>query len=196
MATVTFEWDSRELNVFRGGAVDRALTRAFRLAGNQGLKVLQQGTLDLVVAKKALPRATVQEDQRARKPTRGEELKDLHWELWVRGKPVPLMKFPHQDTAARKGRGATGVVVRFGPGNVQRFSQVFTARMASGHVGLFRRTTKRSLPIEEVFSSRLPKDLGGEVITTLGDATYRKINASWLRGLDRELAKARRKGDV
>lgn len=192
MSGITFEWDSRDLQVFRGGAVEKALARAMRLAGNQALKSLQQGTTDLVKRQKNLPLLTITEDQQQRKPSRSAELRDFAWTLFIKGQPVPLTRFPYIDT--RRLRSGNGVLVRFGTGGTQRISGAFQARMRSGHLGIFKRTRKTSLPIEELFSYRLPADLGGEVMTTLADPTYRKLEASWRRGLDRELGKLRRKG--
>ena len=194
MAAIQFEWDSRDLGVFRGGKVEKAIARSFRLAGNQAAKGLQRGATDLARRKKNLPELTITEDQRQLKPGRSTELKDFVWTLWVKGQPVPMAKFPHIDT--RRLRSGNGVLVRFGTGGTQRIVGAFTARMRSGHLGVFRRTRKTRLPIEELFSYRLPKDFGGEVMTTLADPTYRKFKSSYERGLDRELAKLKRKGEA
>lgn len=194
MSAIEFEWDSRDLKVFRGGAVEKALARAMRLAGNRAFKDLTEGTTGLVRRKKTLSQATVTEDQSQRKPTRSSQLKDFSWTLFVRGKPVPLIKFPHIDR--KRLRSGKGVLVRFGPGSSHTFTSAFVARMKSGHEGIFIRTRKTRLPIEELYSSRLPKDLGGEVMTTLADPVYRKLESAFKRGLERELAKLVRKGDL
>lgn len=193
MAAIEFEWDSRELAVFQGGEVDKAIARAMRLGGNQAFKVLQEGTTDLVLRKKRLPRKAIEEDQRVSKPRRSAELRDMAWELFIQGKPVPVSRFPYIDTRATS---RTGVAVRFRAGGTERLAHAFEATMKSGHVGIFRRERKTSLPIAEVFSYRLPADLGGEVMTSLADPTFRKLETAWKKGLDRELAKARRKGNA
>lgn len=194
MAGIEFTWDSRELDVFRGGKIEKALGRAMRLAGNQAIRELRQGTTDLVRRKKALEEATVKEDQALSTPNRKDELRDFVWTLWVKGQPVPVAKFPHIDTRGTRSRN--GVLVRFGQGGTQRLQRAFVATMKSGHEGVFRRTRKARLPIEELFSSRLPANLGGEVLMTLSDPTYRKLETTFKRGLTRELGKLKRGGDL
>lgn len=193
MAAIEFTWDSRDLSVFRGKEIDKAIERALRLGGNQAFKFLREGTISHVLRKKALRRAVIEDDQRVSKPRRGAALQEFAWELFIKGQPVPITRFPYLDTRSTSGRG---VAVRFGSGGTERLSSAFVATMKSGHVGVFRRERKTSLPIAELFSYRLPKDLGGEVTTSLADPTYRKLQASWERGLNRELGKARRKGQA
>jgi hypothetical protein len=194
MSAIEFVWDSRDLAVFRGGKVDAAMGRALRLAGNGAIRGLRRDATALVLLRKNLDEPVIAEDQKLFLPTRKAAIRDFAWKLFVRGKPVPASKFPYLDT--RRTRSRNGVLVRFGTGGTQRLEGAFEATMRSGHTGIFRRTGKKSLPIEEVFSSRLPKNFGADVMTTLGDKTYRKLEASYTRGLDRELAKLRRKGDL
>lgn len=194
MSGIEFVWDSRDLEVFRGGKIEKALGRSMRLAGNQAIKVLQQGTVKLVLSRKNLSQVTVTEDQSLDKPRRSDQLQDFVWRLWIKGKPVPVAKFPMGRIIGAKGRG--GIFVAFGGGHSMRIKGGFLATMKSGHVGVFKRTGKGRLPIAEVFSSRLPKGLGGEVMMTLGESVYRKLETSFKRGLDRELGKLRRKGDA
>lgn len=194
MASVEFTWESRDLEVWRGKKVDSAVARALRLAGNQAARGLRKGATAIALGKKNLPQQTITEDHTLVLPKRSKELRDFAWTLFVRGKPVPASRFPHLDTRHRRTRN--GVLVRFGSGGTQRLTSAFVARMKSGHEGVFRRTGKKRLPIEEVFSSRLPASYGPEVMTTLGDKTYRKLETAYRRGLDRELAKLRRKGEA
>jgi hypothetical protein len=195
MSALEFVWDSRDLAVFRGKTVDKALSRALRLGGNQAARYLQKGATAFALTRKNLDEQVVVEDQRLSRPHRNAELRNFVWTLFVKGKPVPVAKFPFLDT--RRTRSRNGVLVRIGAGSgTQRLTGAFATTLKSGHEGVFRRTGKSRLPIEEVFSSRLPKDFGGEVMTTLGDKTYRKLETAFKRGLDRELAKARRKGDA
>lgn len=191
MTALEFTWDSRELAVFRGQHVDKAIARALRLAGNQASKMLQQGSIGIARRKKNLPRADIEKDQELKKPRRSAQLRDLAWRLHIQGQPVPVSRFPYMDTRRTSRRG---VAVRFGTGGTQRLSGSFEAKMKSGHVGVFRRERKTRLPIAELFSYRLPKDFGGEVMTSMADPVFRKLEASFKRGLDRELGKLKRKG--
>jgi hypothetical protein len=191
---LTFTWDSRELAVFRGRNIDRAMGRALRLAGNQAIRFLHRGEMDLATSRKALPRPLIAEDQKLSLPHRGADLRDFVWRIYIQGKPVPVSKFPHLDT--RSTRSRNGVLVRFGDGGTRRLERAFTATMRSSHAGVFRRVRGTRLPIQELYSSRLPARFGGEVVTTYSDKTFRKLETAFQRGLDRELAKLRRKGDA
>lgn len=191
---IVFEWDSKELSVWRGSAIEAALTRALRLAGNQAIRTLRKGATTHALGKKALRRTAFEEDQALRLPTRAEAIRDLVWTLYVRGKPAPAAKFPHVDTRRLSTRA--GVLVQFGPGQRRRLRSAFEVQLKSGHVGIFQRTGKRPLPIEEVFSSRLPKDYGKDVMLTYGDPTYRKLQQIFEHKLKLELDKLRSKGDV
>src|SRR5918912_4444345 len=173
MASIEFTWDSRDLAMWRGGKVDGALKRALRLAGNQAIRLLQRDATALARSRKALPETTITDDQSLYLPSRSAELRDFAWKLFVQGRPVPVAMFPHLDT--RRTRSRDGVLVRFGTGGTQRLRSAFVARMKSGHVGVFRRDGRfgrRGNPklerISELFSSRLPKNYGSDVMLTLG----------------------------
>lgn len=193
-AGIAFEWDSRELSIFRGGQVEAALGRALRMGGNQAIRGLRKDATAHALARKALSAPTITEDQDLKLPKRSSAIRDFAWTLYVKGKPVPVAKFPHVDT--RRLRTRRGVLVRFGQTGTQRLSGAFEATMRSGHVGVFRRMNDERLPIEELFSTRLPADYGDDVMITYGDKTYRKLQAAFTRGLDRELGKLKRKGDL
>ena len=187
-AELAFEWDSRELAVFRGKTLDRALTRAMRLGGNQALKSLRLDATAFALSRKRLSEQTITEDQDVEKPDRKTELRDFVWRLWVKGKPVPAAKFPHSMSGL-------GAIVTFG-GATRLIGHAFTARMKSGHLGIYHRRGDKRLPIDEVFSSRLPARFGADVMLTYADKTYRKLETAFTRGLDRELAKLKRKGEA
>lgn len=192
MSAITFEWDSRDLDVFRGRKVDAAVARALRLAGNYAIRDLRKEATELALSRKNLTSDVVQADQDLQLPQRAREIREFAWSLFVKGKPVPVAKFPHLDT--RLTRSRNGVLVRYGTGGTQRLTEAFTVRLKSGHEGVFRRRRDSRLPIDELFSSRLPANYGEEVVTRYGGSTYRKLEARFKRGLDRELGKLRRKG--
>lgn len=200
MAALEFEWDSRDLEVWRGEKVDGALARALRLAGNQAIRGLRRDATAFALARKNLPEPVITDDQALELPRRKVAIRDFAWALFVRGQPIPASKFPHLDTRksfARAGRaGGRGVIVKFGEGQVGRIAGAFAVTLKSGHQGIFRRRGKGRLPIDEAFSTRLPKRFGQDVMTTYGEKTYRKLQEAYTRGLDRELAKLRRKGEV
>jgi hypothetical protein len=189
-AGLQYEWDSRDLAVWRGGAMETAVSRALRLAGNQAIRALNKDEIALARSKKSLPEKIIAEDQSLSLPGRSVEIKDMAWRIYVRGKPVPAAKFPHTTSGL-------GTIVTFGgAGGTKLISGAFVARMKSGHLGIYRRKGKTRLPIDEVFSSRLPKQFGQEVVLTLGDKTYRKLATAYERGLKREIGKLKRKGEA
>lgn len=192
-----FVYDSRDLRVFRGGIIDTAMARALRLAGNRASRGLQKDSIGYASARKALPVAEIRDDQKLILPSRKQAISALQWTLYVAGRQVPVAKFPHLDTRGGFARTGRGVTVKYGPGNIGRLKSAFVARMDSGHLGVFRREKGKSrLPIQELFSSRLPAKFGGEVMTAYGDGTYRKLAKYYANGLDRELGKLKRKGSA
>jgi hypothetical protein len=189
-APLEFTWDSRDLEVFRGGKMESAVVRAFRLAGNQAARSLRKDEIAFARSRKSLQEQVIVEDQSLSLPSSKTHLSDLVWRIWVRGRPVPVSKFPHSMSGL-------GTIVTFGgSGGTQLIASAFVARMRSGHMGVFRRTGKARLPIQELFSSRLPRKFGDEVMVTYGDKTYRKLESAFGRGLTREVAKLRRKGEA
>lgn len=189
-AALEFTWDSRDLDVFRGGKIESAIARALRLGGNQAARSLKKDETDLALSRKHLQRQVIEEDQSLSLPGRKVAISDLVWRIWVKGKPVPVAKFPHTQSGL-------GTIVTFGgSGGTKLISSAFVARMKSGHVGVYHRRGKGRLPIDEMFSSRLPRKFGNEVMLTLGDKTYRKLESAFERGLNREVAKLRRKGEA
>jgi hypothetical protein len=73
----------------------------------------------------------------------------LFAELIVTGRRIPLVEF----SARQNSKGVSVKVTR----ERKTVKTAFIARMKSGHVGVFARTSKKRLPIEELFSISLPR---------------------------------------
>lgn len=73
----------------------------------------------------------------------------LFAELVVSGRRIPLVEF----SARQNSKGVSVRVTR----ERKTVRTAFIARMKSGHVGVFARTSKKRLPIEELFSISLPR---------------------------------------
>lgn len=191
------EFDSRDLEVFRNRKVDTALTRALRLAGNQSSREMKRDSISHVVGRKLLRVDDVERGMPLDTPTRKAEIPDLVWTLWVSGKPVPLGKFPKFDTR-RPGHRGSGVLVKVNVGKpAARIGNAFVRTMRSGHEGVFRRRDDRRLPIDELYTSRLSDTMAdGQVIVQVQAGAAKKFRLAWERGLQRELGKLRKKGDL
>lgn len=70
-------------------------------------------------------------------------------EVIASGRPIPLIEF-----SARQTRAGVSVRVIRGQRKVRRHA--FIAKMHTGHVGVFERTSSKRLPIKELFSVSLP----------------------------------------
>lgn len=92
----------------------------------------------------------------------------LRGSLQGTGARIPLYDFGAKDTQdARRKMGDSvkrlvhfvthgqGVTYRM-QGKMKRLPHAFTARMASGHIGVFQRKGKRALPVRELFGPSLP----------------------------------------
>lgn len=190
-AIVDFEWDSRDLALWRGGKVEAALARAARLAGNQAIKVAKTSTIAYVRSKKFLREHDVAKALPLVMPGRKDALANLVWTEKVSGAPMPVSKFPNIQTK-------TGVSVRINVGaGTKRIRSAFRATLGSGHLGVFRRKGKARLPIAELWTSRISDVMQdpGAVDGVQGQALQR-FQTAFQRGLARELAKLKRKGEA
>lgn len=195
-ASLAFEWDSRDLDVWLGGKVTLAVNRAVRLAGNQGLRVMQDESADYITSRKMLRVEEVKKGLALHKPRASAELAELIWVLVASGAPVPLAKFPHIDTRRSltgRGRGV-GVQVNVGKGSTM-IPHAFTATMRSGHEGIFERRGDERLPIDELFSTRLSDPLrDAGVAVGIESHGYRKLAEAFKKSLNRQIKNLKRKG--
>ena len=103
----------------------------------------------------------------------------------TRSNPVARIKvtgahIPLTDMGARQGK--KGVTVKPYRNKGRRtIRRAFIATMASGHKGVYRRTTKKRLPIEESF---------GPSAINLWEHRSRRLNAFAIRQLKKELVRA------
>jgi hypothetical protein len=142
-----FTWDSRDLELWRGGQVDKALARATKKAGGKALRSMRTDANKTVREQRKMTSARVNSALGLVFPT-SKEISRLAWKLDISGALVPVSAFPHRQTK-------TGVRVEIKPGNKKTIKSAFIARMASGHVGVFQRKGKARLPIKEAFTTRV-----------------------------------------
>lgn len=184
--TLTLSWDSRDLEVLRGGRIEGALLRALRKAGGDAARALQVGTGKLVRQRKALKVARVKRGLPLHFPRNKAGISDLEWRMDVSGELVPLAEYPHRQTKR-------GVMVSVNVGARKLVKSAFVARMRSGHVGVFRRRGEKRLPIDEGFSTRLSdvvQDSG--FIPFVQAGAQARFESAFKRLLPLELGKLRR----
>jgi hypothetical protein len=177
---LVLEWDSRALDVFRGGKIEGALRNALAKAGGDAIRFVRTGTSRMVRQRKRMPLFF---------PRNKAEISELVWRMDVSGEPVPLSEFPHKVVPRPDGRRrGGGVMVQVNVGRRQLVRSAFVARLKSGHVGIFRRRGDPRLPIDEAFTSRLSdvvQDTG--FIPFVQAGAQARFQASFSRLIDLEL---------
>jgi hypothetical protein len=188
---IAFEWNSRDVPFARGGgAAEKALARALRLAGNQALRVMAEESESHVTGRKVIDRDRVKAGLDLIFPGSKDVIASLVWTERVSGEAMPLSRFPF--IAAR--------VLRVRVNQASGFKAIkgaFARRLGSGHLGIFRRKGRERLPIQELWTTRISDAMGddGAVDRVQGKAMER-FSSAFERGLGREMDKLRRKGDL
>lgn len=192
MAEIKFDWDSRELPFKRGDKrVEKALARALRLAGNQALRVAQDATVRYVQGKKLVAEATVRKGTPLTSPPSSAPISALEWTEKVSGKGMPLSKFPFIAT-----RLGTMVHVN-ATSSFKLLPHTFVRRLRTGHLGIFQRKGEDRLPIKELWTTRISDAMSDPgAVDGVHQAAAERLQSAFARGLERELAKLRRKGAV
>lgn len=153
-AAITFTWDSRDLAVWRGGRVEKALETAMKRAGNEALRAMKAASTRSVRQRKRVRVARVNKGLPLTYP-KTSALASLAWRMDVSGAAVPLADYPSRQT--RK-----GVSVAVNNGKRKVVKSAFLATMTSGHQGVFVRTGKSRLPIKELFSTTIADVFGDD----------------------------------
>lgn len=189
---IEFEWDSRSLPFGRGDKrVEKALARALRLAGSAAIRQVQDGSVEHVTTKKLISADTVRDGLPLDLPGTKVEISDLQWTERISGKGMALVRFPYMQTAL-------GARVRVNArSGFKLLKGSFTLRLRSGHVGIFRREGAARLPIKELWTTRISDSMSDPgAVDGIGTKAMEKLQTAFARGLERELAKLRRKGDA
>lgn len=105
---------------------------------------------------------------------------DITVSLNFRGFHVPLIRFKTSLTGSGLIRSQ---VKRNSSGDILK--HVFQAEMKSGHIGLFERYGKSSLPIEQKFGPSVPQMMGAN--TELADAVGKNIEKTFEEQMEHEV---------
>lgn len=177
--------------MWRGGAVEGALARALRLAGNQAIREAQKATVERITSKKWLREDFVKKGLPLTVPKGKASLSSMEWVERVSGKPIELSRFPHIQTAF-------GVNVRVNKGSgTARIRSAFIADNVRGHESVFLRRGKARLPIKELHTTRLCDAMSDQdAMPSVERKAMARFDSAFARGLEREMGKLRRKGDI
>lgn len=148
VGVIAFNWDISELAFWQNMGVDRALVQATRKAGSDALRFLRVDSSRRVRNRKRFKVAKVNKGLPLAFPRSSRTLDDLEWRMDISGETMPLAAFSYRQT--RKG-------VTFSVNVAKRgfIKSAFVATMDSGHKGVFFRTGKARLPIDEAFTTKL-----------------------------------------
>jgi hypothetical protein len=187
MSAIEFVWDSRDLEVWRGGKVESALAAALSKAGGDAIRstaaesnrmVRRWKRMKVAALKKALPLTFPGTKEIAR----------LAWRMDVSGALVPVSAYPLRQT--RK-----GISVAINTGARSFIRSAFVATMRSGHRGVFLRDGKGRLPIKEAFTTRVSDVFRDEgFIPAVHAKAAKTFASSFARLMPLEVAKMRAKG--
>ncbi len=182
--TLTLEWDQRDLAFWKERRLDKALARALKKAGSNAIRGMKSASTRSVRQRKSFKVARVNKALTLTYP-KGNRIDDLVWRMHVSSDPVPVASLPHRQTRR-------GVTVKINQGKRKLIKGAFVARMSSGHKGVFQRTSKKSLPIREAFTTRITdvfKDEG--MIPAVQARAQRDFRGAFARLFAMELGKAR-----
>lgn len=98
-------------------------------------------------------------------------------EVIASGRPIPLIEF----AARQVGTGVSVSVIR---GSRKVRLHAFIAKMKTGHVGVYERTSRRRLPIKELFSVSLPRAFTrAEILTSIERVAIERFRIELAREL-------------
>jgi len=143
---VSVKFDKSGIVALEPGPFRRAVVRALRKAGATALRDMRSEASKRIRARKRIKASYISRALSLQRP-KGGDIASMQWALNVSGEPVPLIAYPHRQTAK-------GVSVEVNRGKRTLLKGAFVASMRSGHEGVFRRKGKARLPIQELRGSR------------------------------------------
>lgn len=143
---VSVKWDRSQIGALQTGPLKSALKRALRKAGATALRDMRSEASKRIRARKRIKSRYITRALSLRR-AKGSDIAGMEWALDVSGEPVPLVAYPHRQTAK-------GVSVEVNRGKRTLVKGSFVATMRSGHKGVFRRRGAARLPIKELLGSR------------------------------------------
>lgn len=158
--SVSFEINSKELAALQEGRITPAIARALRKAGSTALRDMRSEASKRIRRRKKISAKYIRRAIHLRRPKIANSRLEGTWALDFSGTPVPLVAYPHKQTALPKGpkekrrARAGGVRVEVNRGKRTLIKSAFVATMKSGHKGIWVRKGAKRLPIMEKLGSR------------------------------------------
>lgn len=179
---IVVEWDRTEIERLRNMGFERAVVRTAKKAGRDSIRALKSAAVRSIRFRKRIKLRKVNSSLPT-SSTGGNVLEALEWRMDVSNEPIPLVDFPHRQTAQ-------GVSVAINANSRKLIKSAFVATMKSGHEGVFRRRGAARLPIDELFSTKV-LDLFSDdgMIPAIADRARIAWQTTWDRVLPLELAK-------
>lgn len=138
----------------------KAIKAALRKAGSTALRDMKSEASKRVRDRKRIKGKYVRDALVIGRP-KGSNVSKWEWSVGLKGKPVPLIAYPHRQTKVPVGfkarlrkRKQGGVSVEVNRGKRTFIAGAFIATMASGHKGIYVRRGAARLPIRELLGSR------------------------------------------
>lgn len=146
MTTISATFDRSGLASLDPGPFKRAVVRTLRKAGSTALRDMRSEAVKRIRTRKRIKSSYISRAISLKRAS-GSDIAAMQWSVNVSGEPVPLVAYPHRQTAK-------GVSVEVNRGKRTLVKGAFVATMKSGHLGVFRRRGKARLPIDELRGSR------------------------------------------
>jgi hypothetical protein len=183
-ATVTFKWDSREIEAFARS--NKAVARALKKAGGDAIRKMRAESKRQLRNKSRIRAGYLADKALPLDYPKGTEINDLVWRMRVSGKGVPLGEFPSRQVKA-------GVKVQVLNANPARtLYHAFKAMTKTGRESVFLRPSKARYPMGHLMGPRVSDTMDNEaIISIVQEATRLKFASSFKRLLPLELSKAR-----
>lgn len=155
MATLTFKWDTSKIGLFRGQGLEKALTRALRMAGGDALRAAKTSARRKIRAERSLTATRIGKALSTRSPRAGSSIEELVWVLRISGRRVQANEFKYRQTKK-------GVSVAIRPGARTLIPGAFAVMAAStraNHAAVFTRRGPARNPTTRVATASLAEVL-------------------------------------
>ncbi|RLJ20805.1 hypothetical protein DJ031_04655 [bacterium endosymbiont of Escarpia laminata] len=158
----------RMLKHYRGGA-SKVITRAL----NKTIKPVERVAVRNMAEDLRITQKSVRKAIRLRRAT----WSNLRAEVQVTGRRLPVSAFAAKQTKP-------GVTYRGKGSGRKLITGAFITTLRSGHVGVFKRLSKKRLPIQELFGPSIPHVFIQSHIQRVMDT---EADSIWRKNLDHEL---------
>jgi hypothetical protein len=132
MLDLNLKINQQQLEAFRARLDEKAIARAARRAGNDGMTELKRAAVDYIRTKKRIKESSIERRLQVVLPSNRAGLQALRWGLRVSPQPVSLGSYPATQTPQ-------GVQVEVNTGETFLLRHAFLAVVRNGFRGVFER---------------------------------------------------------